>query len=173
MAFTVNSMRGDIRFFLGNLPTTTISDSDMDIIIQASVDRYSLEDADYCIVKYEATVEILRWILRNQAGDNLDGGVSRIREKIGKREKELEFSSDPKRAAGYQGVLDDLLADPTLIGCDPYADIADPDSQGKVIIGGVSQKQYDKVVNNPDRRSGLNSPTNNSFGFGMFNRFKY
>lgn len=74
MAFTVADINDDVRFYLGNLPTSAISDEDLNKIIQMQVDKYSLEDSDRCSVFYHSTVETLRWLIRQQVRSTTDLG---------------------------------------------------------------------------------------------------
>ena len=85
MAFTIADVNEEIRFLLGDLPLSSISDENLNRIIQKSVDRYSLEDEDFCIVTYESLLASLQWLVnKEQATSSTSGGqISQKKEKVG------------------------------------------------------------------------------------------
>lgn len=144
------------RWWLANLPTSMMSDADMEVIVNMNIAKYP---DNLCKITYYSMLDILRWLIRNtakgSAGSVGSGSVSRIKETIGKRTKELYYDvgTSTGEASGWDKVLEDLLADPSTIGCNPI-DQSTTNNSGSVIIGGVSQKQYDKVATNSDSRNG-------------------
>lgn len=167
---TVAELNEFVRFYL-SLPTTVMDDVELGQIIQNVLDS-GIATTD-CQEKYYSAKAVLEQLIRKEAvgssGQQGSGEISKIREKIGKREKEISYAVGTTGAvkSSWQSVLDELIADPKgQLLCDPFPDAADA-GMGAVLIGGVSQKQYDKVANNPDRRSGLCSPTGGAFGFGV------
>lgn len=152
----LNEIESYIRFFLGNISTSLISSADMQILIAMNIGKYG---EDLCKITYYSTLDVLRWLIRNEAkgssGATGSGEVKKRVEKIGKREVTVEWDvgTSTGESSGWDKVLEDLLADPSTIGCNPI-DQSATNNSGSVIIGGVSQKQYDKVATNSDSRNG-------------------
>lgn len=144
-----------VRFWIGNLPISEISDSDMTVIITMVRSQYPA--ANDCELKYYATKNVLEWLIRkdNQAssGTNATGAVTKRVEEINTRRIEVTYDSsgETATAGGYQDILDMLEADPTTLGCRPFESTM---NTGTIIVGGTSQAQYDKVKRNPDSRTG-------------------
>lgn len=116
-----------IRFWLGNLPTSAMSDADMTVFIEMNITTYG---DDNCKIAYYSTLDALYWLLREEAkGQGSSGGggagtyVSKVQEKVGKREITKEWRTDSSgtstTATGWQSIIDQLIKDPTLIGCNP------------------------------------------------------
>ena len=158
MAFTIEDVRVEVRYLLGGLDTTIMSDAVMDDIIQRSVNEHSLEDEDFCIVTYESLLAVLRYLIRAQAagagGVSGSGAVKSREESVGKRSVKVQYDVGVSGAtsSSWEALLDDFIANPQYV-CDS---LVNPETSGSgvVIIGGVSQKQYDKVRSNPDSRDG-------------------
>lgn len=133
-----------IRFWLGDITDTTISDLNMATIIAMNVGKYG---EDNCKIVYYSTVDILRWLIREsakgQSGSTGSGAISKIRERAGKREKEVTYDvgTSSGSLAGWDKVLDDLLANPSTIGCNPVDSGTDGENTGSVIIG-VNTEKY-------------------------------
>jgi hypothetical protein len=152
---TTAEIIADIRFFLGNLSTDVISDADMTIIIEHVVDN----NPNYtdCDVLYYSTLEVLRWLDRQQsAGDSGSvgsGAVKSQEEKEGNVKVKTEWydSGTTTTQSGWSDIIDDLLASPNSIGCTVTVSTSKP--SGSVIFGGVSQEEADKNFANPDRRT--------------------
>lgn len=148
-----------VRFWIGNLPASEMSDSDMLIIITSVREQYP--DANDCLLKYQIIKNVLMWLIRsNLQATGATGGSGEIKRRTEKRnDSEITVEWDVGTSGGtsasdggYQEILDMLEEDPTVIGCSPF------DTSNKsatVIIGGVSQSQYDKVASNPDARTGF------------------
>jgi hypothetical protein len=146
-----------IRFWIGNLPVSEISDGDLTTIISGV--RLQYPDASDCLLKYYSVKRTLEWLLRkdNQAtsGSDASGAVSKRLEEIGNRKIEIQYATNgvASTSGGYQDILDMLEEDPSSLGCDPFP--SSSPSTSTVIVGGVSQAQYDKVADNPDSRTGF------------------
>lgn len=121
-----------LRFFLGDIDESVISDSNLQIILDLVQAQYSTETD--CRIKYEFTVSTLEWLIRNQEKNSADksGSISKIREKSNRREKEVVYESNSSIKTGWDKILDDLKNDPNSIGCKPFSD----SKISKVVIGG-------------------------------------
>lgn len=135
----IAEVRAYIRWWLGNIPpATTISDSDMDIIIAMNIGKYGDNN---CKVTYYSTVDVLRWLIRKDAAGSAGSvGSGAVKERT---EKEGDITVTEKydvgvtsgESAGWDRVLEDLLASPSTIGCNPI-DSTTASSTGAIIIGG-------------------------------------
>ena len=136
-----------IRWWLGNVSDTVISDADMITFIDKNTVEYG--DDKLCKITYYSTVDILGWLIRAQAAyagsSGATGEVTSRREKRGKTEIEVKYdvnSSDTTTTRGWDKILEDLLDNPSSIGCDPFADVVT--TTGSVIIGGADINGYEE-----------------------------
>lgn len=148
-----------IRFWLGDLTESDISDTTLNRIIQQIIDNNPTYTG--CDVVYYSTIEVLRRFIREaakgSAGQAGDPTVKATTEKTGNVSFTTEYhtSSNGEASSSWQAVLDDLLTDPDSIGCPVTLDTV-PSKIGIVTFGGVSQKEYDRVRNDQDSRNGWN-----------------
>ena len=153
-----------IRWWLGELPITTLSEDTLLYIIEIEALNNSISG---CELIYRSTVAVLEYLVRVQAkGQASSGGggsgsaVKSIEEKVGGVTKKTTWdtssSSSDAVVAGWDRVLEDLKDNPDSIGCDVFPDITGSSKSSSVIFGGVSQSEYDKVRNNSDSRNGWN-----------------
>ena len=153
---SIEEIRLYIRFWLGNVtPSTSISDNDMDILIAMNIGKYG---NDLCKITYYSTVDVLRWLIRKQAqasaGTGGSGAVKRIKESEGNVTIEQEFydtAGSGATVAGWDKVLEDLLDNPTTIGCNPI-DATTGGGTGAVIIGGGDRNGSEAVYESRIRR---------------------
>ncbi|AGH32190.1 hypothetical protein VPHG_00123 [Vibrio phage 11895-B1] len=150
-----------VRLYLGEIDVTVISDEVLDTLIDTMLASGIAEDD--CQEKYYSVKLTLEWLIRKQAKDlatscgSGSGGVTKRVEQIGKRKIEVQFSdaSDATSLVGWDKLYDDLISDPTLIGCNPFPDAA---ANGGVIIG-VSKDPYE-----------MSSPFRDHLNYPRFNR---
>lgn len=151
----VQEINDYIRFWLGDIDESIISDETMNFIIQMVIDR----DLNYtgCDVIYYSTIEILRWLVRKQeTGTSAGSGEIKSRkEKVGDIDVETTYDVgiNSSGTGGWGSVLDDLLDNPNMIGC-TITDTGENNKAGKVIVGGVSHEEYNRVNSNPDVKNG-------------------
>lgn len=135
-----------IGFWL-NLSEEDISDTTLDIIIEGIRSQYP--DATDCQLKYYLAVRTLEYFIRLGSKPTTgSGSISKIREKVGKREKEVTYNAGNNGVATWDTLLDDLKSDPSMIGCEPFPDTGN--SLGRVFIGGTGDR-YSPVA--PYRQS--------------------
>lgn len=154
---TVGEVIDDVRFWLGNLPTTVMSDADMSRIINGVMQTTTHTDCD---VLYYSTLEVLRWLSRQSeqgsAGSAGSGSLKKKTEQVGSLKviEEWDVGTSSSSDAGYDKLLADLLAKPSLIGCPiTTTTVTGTAASGSVIIGGVSQAAHDKARNDPDAKT--------------------
>lgn len=156
MTFTIADVNEEIRFLLGDLPVSVISDENLNKIIQRSVDNHSLEDEYFCIVTYASILSTLQWLInKGQASSSTE--ITKRKEKVGDVEIQLEYSSPSTELTGWENLLEKFNSDPTLV-CESLAYLAKSDL-GYALFGGVSQKEYHRVKDNPDSRNGYDVET--------------
>lgn len=155
----VTEIRDYIRFWLGDLSESYISDDAMNVFITMNIDKYG---DNLCKITFYSTIDILRWLIREGAkgssGTGASGALKSIEEESGKRriKKTYETSGEGAVESGWQSVLDDLLENPSTIGCNPIDASTDSGATGSVVIGGVSHREAERVNNDPDTRNGYN-----------------
>lgn len=167
MNFTKNVVEVNeyLRFWLGNVGTSLISDNDLNRIIQMVIDR----NPEYtgCDVTYYSAVEVLKFLIRvdqkGSTGTVGSGEIKSRKEKIGNVEVTTSYdtSGTSSTVSGWDRVLEDLLGNSSSIGCAiTTGGAGGATSTGSVLIGGVSQAEIERVNNNPDSKNGysLNSP---------------
>ncbi|CAM0038555.1 hypothetical protein VPHF88_0038 [Vibrio phage F88] len=132
-----------LRFWL-SIDTNVISDEDLQKILDSVQEAYPT--ATDCQIKYyfaKATLEhLIRAEAKGQSGQAGSGAISKIKEKIGKREKEVTYDvgTSSGTSSGWDKVLEDLLADPDSVGCTVFPS-TDGENTGSVIIG-VNTEKY-------------------------------
>lgn len=158
----VEDINAYIRFWLGDIGQDIISDETLNFIIQMVIDS----DSSYtgCDVIFYSTLEVLRWLVRKQeTGTSYGTGeVKSRKEKVGDVEVSTTYDvgTSTDGVVGWDSILDDLLTNPSIIGC-PITDTTLGGSKlGAVVIGGTSHEEYDRVKCDIDAKSGweLNSP---------------
>lgn len=164
MAFTIEQVNTDIRYYLGGLPTSTLTDDILNDIITRTMTRNSLDfnvDSDYCKSVYYSLLESLRYLIRNNISSSAISGGGEIKskmEKVGQIQIKTDYMEGSSAAdSGWDDLYDDYLANPQYI-CEELADLAKSSFAG-VYFGGVSQSEYDKVNNNQDSRNGWDVET--------------
>lgn len=141
---SISEIEAYIRFWLGNLPTSSISSADMQVLIAMNIGKYG---TDNCKITYYSTLDVLRWLIRTEAqGSAGTGGGALIkeREKEGDVEIERQYSTaSTGETTGWDKVLEDLLASPNTIGCNPIDETVEGQASGSVIIGGADVNGYE------------------------------
>ncbi len=138
-----------LRFWLGGLTISDISDATVTLILNMVQSQYPA--ATECQVKYyfiKATLEFLiRESAKAKSGSAGSGEVSERREKRGSTEvlEKYNVGSTSSTTAGWDKVLEKLIADPNSIGCTPFPTTSGGTgssgrSGGSVIIGGTGDK---------------------------------
>ncbi|MCP4986967.1 MAG: hypothetical protein GY928_13230 [Colwellia sp.] len=155
----------DVRFFLGNLSTSAISDADLTTTIDKVCITYPTNACDQL---YYSTLATLRWLIRKEAGGSSgsagSGAVKKRVEKEGNLSvtEEYDVSATSSTTTGWDKVLENLLKSPKTIGCTITTTTTSTgtSSGGMVLIGGVSQTQADRVYNNKDTRTATRKTRN-------------
>jgi hypothetical protein len=162
MAIVVAEVNARVRFLLGGADTTVISDATLNSIIDDCI--LSIGDADelFCEVVYCSLINTLRYLIREQqmnAGST--SNTTKRREKVGKREIELEFDTGYNtNNSGWQAMLDDYLLNPEYV----CAELATSTPTTGIHIGGVSETEYDRVNSDVDSRNAYQLSVRRKYG---------
>ncbi|BAV80932.1 hypothetical protein [Vibrio phage RYC] len=147
---TVDELNTFVRFFLADISESIIPDATLNVIIQSVLDSGTATSD--CQEKYYSVKATLEWLIRNQAkgssGSVGSGAVKKRKERIGYREIEEEYDTGTSSgtASGWDKILEDLLADPTILLCNPFPTTGGGDSGssgGGVFIGGTGKDRFE------------------------------
>ena len=134
-----------IRIILGDLSTATLPDAVITLFLNRWYVEfnYPADPTKEWYVIYNTCCDCLRWLI---AKTNATAGSSATmrREKRGQEEVEVRFSDGTTLSQGYQDLLDYIEANPDYI---------DPSLKRNVdalVIGGVSQEEYNRVKSDTD-----------------------
>lgn len=161
-----------LRFWLADLPVTSISDANLTLLLSSVKSAYP--SATDCQIKYYFAIATLEWLVRasakGSAGSAGSGEVKSRTEKTGAVSVTTDYDVGTSSgiSTGWDRVLEDLKDNPDSIGCDVFPDITGSSKSSSVIFGGVSQSEYDKVRNNSDSRNGWN--TSSPFRDSLYKR---
>lgn len=169
MAIDVNAVIDRVLFLMGDPDDCTVPVDIVDQIAQDCIAKIGDEDDNFCEVVYCTLIETLRWLINRErsSSSNQSGAVKKRREKRGNTEIEEQYS-DSGSANGYGGwddMLNDYLTDPTLV----CAELASESANNLIIIGGVSQSEYDRVNTDSDKRNGYMQKNSRRYNYSTFN----
>lgn len=135
-----------LRVWLG-VDESIIDDTVLQFILDMVQNQYP--DSTDCRIKYEFTKATLEYLIRTGAvSQGSNKAFKRIKEKNSRREVEHEFTTSDDALTGWDRVLDDLINDPTSIGCNPFEDVV----ASKVIIGAGDKTGVEEVYSSRRRR---------------------
>tara|TARA_R110000851_G_scaffold151683_3_gene293004 strand:+ start:2211 stop:2750 length:540 start_codon:yes stop_codon:yes gene_type:complete len=151
MAVDIQEVNTRVRFLLGGADETVISDIILNGIIQGCIDNIGTEDEFYCEIVYCSLLETLRYLIRhNQMNSGITGNQRKRKEQNGKRTIEVEFGdSSDVVLDGWKAMYEDFLSNPSWV-CE---ELSPKGGINLVLIGGVSEKEYQRVKNDPDSRN--------------------
>ena len=160
MSMTTPEMIAYIRVILGDLSTATISDETITLFINkwSKYYNYPSDVTQEFWVVYKACIDCLRWLIA-KAGTTAGSNASSRREKRGNEEIEVTFSQGSSLLQNYKDLLDYLESNPD------YIDPSLATTGNELIIGGVSQTEYNRVISDSDSRYntlGIGWPNTNS-----------
>ena len=127
-----------VRWWLGNLLGSVISDEDMQKILDMV--RLQYPDASDCQLLFYTTVAVLEWIIRKESqGSSGSVGTGEVSKRIEKRGRtSIEVAYDVGTSGGTSGswdsILEDLLGNPDSIGC-PVFPVSTSGEIGSVVFG--------------------------------------
>lgn len=136
-----------IRWWLGNLPERTISDTDIQTVIDFTTAQYP--DATDCQYSYYSLVNLLNWLIREEASNSSTstsaaGDVTMRRETRGSTtiEEEYSESTTTTNVSDWDSILQDLIDSPNSVGCAVFTSESDTSSTAKGFIGGLGTQMF-------------------------------
>lgn len=141
-----------IRFLLGDAEESVVSTATLSMVITEAITTLGSTDDKFHEVTYSSIITILRYLVRVNQKKSGAGSVGKRKEKMGKREVEITYSTVSSEETGWVQMLADFLKHPEFI--DKSLLLLRP-TLNTVRVGGVSHKAYDKVVDNTDSRNGF------------------
>lgn len=137
-----------VLFLLGNPPSGVISQETIDMILQECKTNLGVDATD-CDLTYCTLIDSLRYLIRNSQmkSGSLGSEVYR-REKVGQREIQVQHSTEGT-SSGWEDMLIDYQHHPEYVCPSLKAER----TLNLVLIGGVSQKEYERVQSETDSRS--------------------
>lgn len=138
-----------VRWWLGDLPTSVISDVNMQLLLDMVNLQYPT--ANDCQKKFYLAKAVLEFLIRQDAqgsaGSAGSGAVKKTVEQEGniRYETEYDVGTSSGEASGWDKVLEDLLNNPSSIGCDPIDSSTGTTPTGSLIIGGSDINGTDRV----------------------------
>ena len=137
-----------VIFLLGNPPEEVISSAIIDSILQSCKATLGVEASD-CELIYCTLIDSLRYLIRNsQMKSGSLGSEIYRREKVGKREVQVQNSPNAI-SSGWEDMLMDYQNHPEYV----CSELKNDTPAKLIIIGGVSQKEYERVASETDGRS--------------------
>lgn len=156
MAFTIENVISEIRYFLGGVGEAVISDITLTSIIERVMNSKSLtfEDSDFCKTVYYSLLETLRYLIRSTASTSAASGgeLKSLKEKVGNTEITSSFSEGNSSSDDWKSLLGDFQSNPSQI-CEELKDLA-VSSYPVIHFGGVSKEERDRVNSNQDSFNG-------------------
>ena len=151
MAFTIDQVKVDVRYYLGGIPETTLSDTLLEDIINRTMTRYGLDfnvDDDYCKTVYYSILETLKYLIRENISSSASTGGGEIKsrsEKVGDISVKTEYTDGTDASESrWDTLYDYYLANPTDV-CEDLADLA-KSSFATVYFGDVSNKEVIELI---------------------------
>ena len=154
-----------IRWWLGGLSEGSLSTDDMIRIIE--LESNSNPSLNGCDLLYKSTLSVLKYLIRIR--DNIQTGssggtsgtyIKSQEEKVGSATIKTSWgtlASGVTVISGFEQTLSDLQSNPDSIGCPVTQGGTSVKGVGQPHFGGVSQKEYDRVRNDPDSRNGYHT----------------
>jgi len=154
MALQAIQLLPTIRLLTYNPSPETISDDILLTIIQGWIDILGDDDKNKCIVLWNSLVSALEYLLNSDLINHAQqsGGATSRLEKVGQVQVQVQYGDGSSSyTSPWQAIYDNYLNGTLQIpGCAISNGIG-----SKVLIGGVSATEIDRVNSNPDAVNGL------------------
>lgn len=143
-----------LRLLAFNPSTDLISEDEIQSIIQGWIDIYGDDDKNLCKVLWSSLLSLLQFLWNTDiiAHNEATGGATARTEKVGQVQVTVQYGeSSSDYSSPWEDIYNRYLngelqipSCPTMVG-----------AASKVLIGGVSQREIDRVNSNPDSANGL------------------
>lgn len=142
-----------IRFLLGDVSTSTISDTAIDYFVTQEEEYYGTGIDGQCYVLYNALLKCLLWLVNknvSSTGGAVTGGaITKVREKMGSIEKEINYSSSSADSSTATSTWKDLYdlykTNPELVCKSLKRNLSN-----LIHVGGVSVSEKYEIYSDPD-----------------------
>lgn len=154
MALTAAALLPTIRLLTYNPSQDKLSDETLTNIIQGWIDIFGDDDKNKCIILWNSLISALEWLLNTDLINHAEttGGATSRLEKVGQVQVEVKYGDDSSSyTSPWQNIYDSYLNGTLQI---PGCAIANGVSS-RVLIGGVSRAEVERVGSNPDGINGL------------------
>lgn len=143
-----------VRLLAFNPSTTLISDEDVESIIQGWIDMWGTDDKYLCKVLWNSLLSLLQFLWNTDIinHNTSTGGATSRTEKVGQVMVTVEYGdSSSDYSSPWEDIYNRYLNGELQIPNCPLGNGAG----SKILIGGVSQKEINRVNSNPDSVNGL------------------
>ena len=145
-----------LRLLAFNPSTDLISEDEIESIIQGWIDIYGNDDKNLCKVLWSSLLSLLQFLWNTDiiTHNETTGGATSRTEKVGQVQVTVEYGdSSSDYTSPWEDIYNRYLSGELQIPSCPTMSGA----ASKVLIGGVSQREIDRVNSNPDSVNGLGS----------------
>lgn len=143
-----------IRILVYNPSQEVLPDEVLIQIIQTWIDIIGNEDSNKCAVLWNSLISVLEYLWNTDLLNNnsQSGGALSRKEKVGEVQVEVVFSNgQTEYQSPWENIYNGYMnGDMMIPGCS-----AGRGATSKVLIGGVSATEIDRVNSNPDSVNGL------------------
>lgn len=153
MSLVASDLVPKLRMYCYNPSQDLISDEQMTTLVQGWIDILGNDNKDLCSVLWNSLASILEYLWNTDTlnHNEITGGATQRLERVGEVQVNVRYGDSPNEYTSpwediYNNYLNGVLQIP---GCARNG-IAD-----KVMIGGVSKKEINRVNHNPDSVNGL------------------
>lgn len=154
MALTASALLPTVRILVYNPAQDVLSDDTLTQIIQGWIDVFGDDDANKCLVLWNSLISALEYLWNTDMIKHAEttGGATSRMEKVGQVQVQVEYDNgSTSYTSPWENIYNNYLNGSLQI---PGCSIANGVSS-KVLIGGVSVNEVNRVNRNPDAINGL------------------
>lgn len=154
MALTASALLPTLRILVYSPNQETISDATMLTIVQSWIDVLGEDDANKCTVLWNSLISVLEYLWNTDMINHAQttGGATSRTEKVGQVQVQVQYDNgSTSYTSPWENIYDNYLNGTLQI---PGCAIANGVSS-KVLIGGVSANEINRVNNKHDGVNGL------------------
>ena len=153
MTISASDLVTRLRMLCYNPSQDLISDEYMENLIQTWIDILGNQDKDLCSVLWNSLASILEYLWNTDVinHNGITGGATQRLERVGEVQVNVRYGDDPNEyVSPWETIYNNYLnGDLQIPGC------ASGGAASKILIGGVSKKEIDRINRNIDSVNGL------------------
>lgn len=153
MTIIASDLVSRLRMLCYNPSQDLISDDQIQTIVQMWIDELGSDDKDKCSVLWNSLASILEYLWNTDVLNHYEetGGATQRLERVGEVTVSVRYGDDPNEyTSPWETIYNNYLnGDLQIPGC------ARNGAASKVLIGGVSKSEIDRINRNPDSVNGL------------------